>query len=317
MAILTRAEAAQYLSSHDRFAIITHRRPDGDTLGTGALLCRGLRQLGKTAHLLENKEITPRYAHLHQGLTKQAPEAGDTIVCVDVAAPGMLPACWQDLSIDLRIDHHGHADSFTADELVDPDAASCGEIVYDVLMQLYLDMDIPMANALYTAVATDTGCFRYANTTSHSFATAAACAWVSSDIYALNQALFDTVSLPRLRLQSYLTESALFFGENQLVICALPRAKELELGLTEDDMENISGFPRSIAGVKIAATIRQDPAGLLKISVRAVPGYDAGAICAKFGGGGHKGAAGANMNCSMEEAVAALKEAMEESLKKA
>ena len=80
--------------------------------------------------------------------------------------------------------------------------------------------------------------------------------------------------------------------------------------LTEDDLENISGFPRTIAGVKIAATLREEPNGRIKMSVRAVPGYDAAAICEKFGGGGHKGAAGASMDLTMDEAVAAVKEAM-------
>ena len=75
-------------------------------------------------------------------------------------------------------------------------------------------------------------------------------------------------------------------------------------------MENISGFPRSIAGVKISATIRENPDGLLKLSVRAVPGYDAAAVCAKFGGGGHKGAAGATFKMTMEEAVLAVEQAM-------
>ena len=77
-------------------------------------------------------------------------------------------------------------------------------------------------------------------------------------------------------------------------------------------MENISGFPRSIAGVKIAATLRQETAATVKMSVRAVPGYDAAAICATFGGGGHKGAAGASMKMTMDEAVEAVKAAMPE-----
>ena len=82
------------------------------------------------------------------------------------------------------------------------------------------------------------------------------------------------------------------------------------MGLDEDDLENISGFPRSIEGVKIAATIREDGENRVKISVRAVPGYDAAAICQNFGGGGHKGAAGASMNCSLNEAVEKIKSAM-------
>jgi phosphoesterase RecJ-like protein len=310
MKSLTRSETARFLEEHDSFAIVTHRRPDGDTAGSAAVLCMGLRQLGKTAYVLENPEITGKYAPLHRGLTKQQVAPGDTVVSVDVASPNMLPCAFQGLDITLRIDHHSTAESFTPNELVDPDAAACGEIVYDVLTEMGVTLDIPMATALYTAVSTDTGCFRYANTTAHTLRTAAACKDAGADTFSLNQALFETNSLARLRLQGWLVENALFLQDGKIAICALPLSKEQELGLTEDDLENISGFPRTIAGVHIAAMLRQEPDGRIKLSVRAVPGCDAAAICAKFGGGGHKGAAGASMNMTMEEAVDAVKAAM-------
>lgn len=314
MASLTRTETARYLLERDNFAIVTHRRPDGDTLGSAALLCRGLRQLGKTAHVLENREITPKYAHLHQQLTKPEVQAGDTIVSVDVASVNMLPEAFAHLvgNISLRIDHHRTSTSFTDDELVDPVAAACGEIIYDVLMEMGAQLDVPMANALYTAISTDTGCFRYANTQSHTFEVAAACAKVTPDIYALNQALFGITSLARLKIQSWLLDNALFLAGGQIAVCALPLEVEKQIGVTEDDMENISGFPRSIEGVKIAATLRQNENGEVKLSVRAVPGYDAGVICANFGGGGHRGAAGASLRMSLEDATKAVIAAMPE-----
>ena len=309
---LTRTETAAFLAANDGFAILTHRRPDGDTLGSAVLLCRGLRQLGKAAYILENPEITPKYAPLHKGLTMPSMQEGDVLVAVDTASKGMLPEAFAHLAdtIALRIDHHGTAESFTDWELVEPEAAACGEIVYAVLQELGVTLDEPMADVLYTAVSTDTGCFRYANTTPNTFRVAADCAAVSKNLFAMNQLYFDTNSLGRLRLQGWMVENAIFLQGGKAVICALPKSVEEELGLSEDDMENISGFPRSIEGVKVAATIREDVPGKVKISVRAVPGCDAAAICAQFGGGGHKGAAGASMTCSMDEAVQALKKAI-------
>ena len=308
MASLTRRETARYLLTGDRFTIITHRRPDGDTLGSAAVLCRGLRQLGKTAHILENPEITQKYLHLHEGLTKKAPEQGDTLVSVDVASANMLPEQFRSLEgkIALRIDHHRTSTPFTADELVDPAAAACGQIIYDVLMQMGAELDAPMADALYTAISTDTGCFRYANTQSHTFEVAAACAKVMPDLYGMNQALFGITSLARLKIQSWLLDNAIFLADGKMVVCALPLEVEKRIGVTEDDMENISGFPRSIEGVKIAATLRQSESGEVKLSVRSTPEFDAGSICAKFGGGGHRGAAGASMNMPLEEATKAV-----------
>ena len=309
---LTRSEVAQILQAHDRYAIVTHRRPDGDTVGSSALLCRGLRQLGKKAHVLNNPEITPKYTHLHEGLTKAAVETGDFVVAVDVASDRVLPDCFKDLSFDLRIDHHGSATSFTPVELVEPEAAACGEIIYWVLMEMGAELDVPMANALYTAVSTDTGCFRYANTTADTFAVASACAKAGAEVFQINQTLFETNSLARLQVQSWMLQNAHFLQGGKVAICPLPKAIEKQFGAGEDDLDNISGFPRTIEGVKIAATIREEGEGRVKMSVRAVPGQDAAAICAKFGGGGHKGAAGASMNMTLDEAVEAVKAAMPE-----
>ena len=314
MASLTRSEAAAYLLQRDHYAILTHRRPDGDTIGSAAFLCLGLRQLGKTAWILENPEITEKYVHLHKGLTKPDYEEGDTLISVDVAAPELLPECFAKLLplIDLRIDHHGTGMPFAPYELVEPSAAACGEILHDVMQQLRVQMDVPMANALYTAVSTDTGCFRYANTTHHTLHVAAACAAVSPELFEINQALFETNSLGRLRLQGWIVENARFFAGGRIVICAIPKKVEEELCLSEDDLENVSGFPRSIAGVEIAATLRESEDGSIKVSVRALPKYDAAGICGKYGGGGHRGAGGVTLNMPLEEAAQAMIDAMPE-----
>jgi len=310
--MMTRNDAAAWLHIHDDFCILTHRRPDGDTLGSAAALCRILRQAGKNAHVLANPEMTERFAFLLEGLTKEEAGEQDTIVCVDVAAPNMLQrnAAGLENRCALRIDHHSTATSFTPNELVDPGAGACGEIIYDILMELWLELEKAAAEALYVAVSTDTGCFRFANTTDHTFLVAAACAAAGADIYRLNQHLFETNTLSKLRMRSWIVENLRLFADGKMAIVAIPRAVEDLLGVTEDDMDNISSFPRTVAGVEMAATLRQTKDGQTKISLRAVPGMDAAAVCAKFGGGGHTGAAGATSPLSLEEAAKAVKEAM-------
>ena len=307
-----RTECAAWLSCHDDFCILTHRRPDGDTLGSAAGLCRILRQAGKTAHVLENPDVTDRLSFLPEGLTK--PEAGenDTILCVDVASPGILQKNAEHLlsRCALRIDHHATATSFTPNELVDAGAGACGEIIYDIAEELGQKLTKEAAEALYVAVSTDTGCFRFANTTDHTFLVAAACAAAGAEIYRLNQLLFETNTLSKLRMRSWIVENLQLFADGTMAIVAIPRAVEDLLGVTEDDMDNISSFPRTVAGVEMAATLRQTKDGQTKLSLRAVPGLDAAAVCARFGGGGHKGAAGATMALPLEEAAFAVKEAM-------
>ena len=299
---MTRNECAQWLLEHDKFCILTHRRPDGDTLGSAGALCLGLRALGKTAHVLDNQEGSQYLYACIRGLTKAEAEDDDTLITVDVASPGMLPLAFEPLTdrCRMRIDHHGSATSFTPNELVDPSAAACADIIYDLLMEMGVEMTKELAWRLYIAVSTDTGCFRYANTNAHCYTVAAACAATGADLYPITQELFDTNTLTKLKLQSWIVDNARFLAEGRAAVCAIPG--ELEKTVTKDDLEGIPGFLRSIDGVKISALIRQTEEGC-KMSVRAVPGYDAAQVCAKFGGGGHKGAAGASMKLPMEEAV--------------
>ena len=308
---MTRNDAARWLLSHDNFCILTHVRPDGDTMGSASALCVGLRQLGKTAHLLHNDGASPFLDKCQLGLSKAWPEDGDTLVTVDVAAKRMLPEEWLSLQdrMELRIDHHSSAESFTTNELVDSTAAACGEIIYDLLMAMGCEMTKEIAWRLYIAISTDTGCFRYSNTSANTYRVAAACAETGADLYPITQELFDTTSISELKLQNWMVDHAVFFCNGMAAVCAIP--KELEEAVSQEDLEGISGFLRSIEGVKISATIRQTETGS-KMSVRAVPGFDASAVCRKFGGGGHKGAAGASLNVSLEEAVKLACEALTE-----
>ena len=309
---MTRNDCAQFLLQHDNYAIVTHRRPDGDTLGSAAALCRMLRKKGKTAHILCNPEITDRFAWLHEGLTKEEAEENDTIVTVDIASAQLLPAIHQKYldRIALWIDHHASSTSYTELELVDPASAACGEIISDLLEPMACELDPDLADAIYVAIATDTGCFRFANTTSRTFLCAANCAGGGARVYELNQALFETNTLGRLKMQAWIVTHMDVFAEGALAVIAIPRTIEQHIGVTEDDMDNISSFPRTVAGVQMAATLRETADGDVKLSVRAVPGLDATAVTVKFGGGGHKGAAGATINMPLSEAAAAVKEAM-------
>ena len=311
MKTLTRNETADFLMKSDRFAILTHRRPDGDTIGSSAALCRILRKMGKIAYIIRNHEVSDRFAWLHQGLTKEEAGENDTIITVDVASPGMLPAQFEQYlgRIALRIDHHGSATSFTENELVDSTAGACAEIIFDLMEYLWVPMDEKIADAIYVGTSTDTGCFRFANTTSHTFLTAAACAAAGARVFQINQELFETNTLGRLKIQGWIVENMKSLPGGMAIV-SIPRAVEEAIGVTEDDMDNISSFPRTISGVAMAATLRETRDGDVKLSVRAVPGRDATALTGLFGGGGHKGAAGATLKMSLEQAAEAVEKAM-------
>ena len=314
---MTRNECAAFLLNHDNFAILTHRRPDGDTLGSAAALCRMLRKKGKRAHILRNPEITDRFEWLHEGLTKEEAAETDTIVTVDVASPQMLPKVFEKYlgRIALRIDHHGSSTPYAENELVDPASAACGELICDLLSAMdHGEMEPELADAIYVAISTDTGCFRFANTTGRTFACAAACASGGARIYELNQALFETNTLGRLKMQAWIVTHMDVFAGGKLAVVAIPKTMEQHIGVTEDDMDNISSFPRTVAGVQMAATLRETAEGDVKLSVRAVPGLDATVVTGVFGGGGHKGAAGATLKLPLSEAAAKVKQVLLETV---
>ena len=309
---LTRIDCADWLLDHDRILILTHRRPDGDTVGSSAALCRGLRQLGKQAWILENPELTPLFAPLHEGLTKAQPEEGDLLVAVDVAADNMLPKTWADLKncIDLRIDHHGSGREYTPMELVEPEMASCAELVWEVLLEMGCTIEPEMADAIYVGVATDTGCFRYANTTAHTFDAAADCLACGANVFDWNLKLFETNSLAKLRLQGWVAEHTVLLADGKVATCAIPKDVEEGFGVSEDDLGNLSSFLRTIEGVCMAALLRDVDGENTKVSVRALPGHNAAAVCEQFEGGGHAGAAGCSIRLPLKEAEAAIQKAM-------
>ena len=308
---MTRAEVCEFFRAHTRFVILTHRRPDGDTIGCAAALCMGLRQLGKDAWVLQNRQFTARFAPYLEGLVcAQAPQDA-VLVAVDIAAPDLIMLDAETLGekIALAIDHH-ESNRLSCPRLVEADKAACGEIIYALLLQLGLRLTPALALPLYIAVSTDTGCFKYSNTSANTLRVAADLVETGADVAAVNKLFFDTKSLSRLKLEARLVEHMELYAGGRVAIMQLPRTWIQELGITEDDIDSISGFARSIEGVQIGVTIREVENGRGKLSVRTDRNYNASEICALLGGGGHAAAAGASVPGGIEGAHRAIVQAL-------
>ena len=305
---MTKAEAAAWLRAHDRFCILTHRNPDGDTIGCASALCQGLRALGKTAHILQNPQFTARYDRWLSDLVKPEVETGDTVISVDMASETLLPDNAAPLAgkIEFAVDHHGSHTGFAPVSYVVPEAAACGELIYLLLEELGVALTPRMAEAVYVAVSTDTGCFQYSNTTAQTLRVAAAVKDAGCEAYPINKLFFGTKSLPRLQLESRLTASMELLAGGKVAICRLPLLWMSELHLTEDDIDSIAGFPRAVEGVEVGVMIREMADGREKISLRTGEHANASAICAHLGGGGHRAAAGATVDLGFVAAKAAV-----------
>ena len=304
MTNLTISETAAFLREQACCTILTHRRPDGDTVGCAIALCRGLRALGREAVIYENPQFTPRYLPYLAGLTGR--EVRGTVVAVDIAAEGLFPMGFAG-AVDLCIDHHGSNSGYAARGHVEGDRAACGEILYDVLRAMGVTVDKTMADALYIAITTDTGCFRYSNTTAATLRTAADLKDCGADTVGLNRTLFEIKSRARFRLEAYLTEGMRLYAGGKIGVCALPEAEKLRMGVTEDDADAIAGFARDLEGVEIGVMLRDLPDNQCKISLRTDNRlHDASAICRRLGGGGHSAAAGATVSGTLEDGRRAI-----------
>ena len=308
----TITDCAAWLKEHDDLLIMTHRRPDGDAVGSAAALCLGLRALGKRAELFPNTQFTEKFRPLWDGLLGSGDPKGKTVIAVDMAAETMLPYNAPGMAgkIEFCMDHHESNTGYAESTYVDPDAAACGELIYPVLTELGVSMTKRMAEAVYVALSTDTGCFRFTNVTPRTYRVAAACLEAGADTAYWNRLLFMTRSGARLKLEAYLTQTAEFYAGGKVCICALPQSIVEEYGLTEDDLDDISGFPRDIEGVEVGAMLR-DVADGAKISLRTFAPWNASDICALLGGGGHSAAAGATVKGTLAEAKAALLRVLE------
>ena len=295
-------ECAELLRAHDDFLVVTHRRPDGDTLGGAAALCCGLRTIGKRAYVFEDPKVTETYLPFVEPYFAPADFQPAYVVAIDVATEHMFSKGFAG-SVDMAIDHHPSNSGYATHSIIRPEKAACGEIVMEVLKELCGTLSPEMASLLYIAVSTDTGCFGYSNTTADAHRVAAELIDAGAELEKLNKLLFRTVSAARLQLEGLIYSNLRRFREGQINIALVTLEMMEKVGATEDDCDDLASLPGKIAGNKISATIRELTPGFCKVSVRSGREVDSSAVCAMFGGGGHKMAAGCELNASPEEAV--------------
>jgi phosphoesterase RecJ-like protein len=300
---ISSSQAAEFLAAHDQYLILTHVRPDGDTVGCAASLCRALRSLGKAAHVLPNPEITPLFSPYLKGLLAPEEFLPDTVVSVDIAARSLFPdnALTYLPRVDLAIDHHPSQEFFARETCLDAGRAACGELMYDILRQLG-PVTADIALPLYVAVSTDCGCFVYGNTSADTHRVAAALMDTGIPTAELNKRHFRTKSFRRLRLESLLTESMEFHDDGEIAIATISLEMLAQLQATEADAEDIAAFVGQVEGVKTGITIRELKPGCCKISLRTDPSQlNASAVCALLGGGGHAAASGATVDGDIQQ----------------
>ena len=296
-------QAAAILAEQDNIIILTHFHPDGDTLGSALALLRALRKMGKKVNFLNNDPVHRKYAYLWKGLQKQDFEE-QFIMAVDIATEELLGDTLKEKyagKIELAIDHHPSNTMYAKQTCLEGDSAAAAEIIYYVIKELGVEIDADMASCIYTGVSTDTGCFKFRNTTARSFYIAGIMKELGADTETINEVMFEIKTRGELELERIMLEGMDYYFDDKLAIAVITQKMYAQTGTSEDECEYIASIPRQVAGVYVGITIRERTNGTYKASVRTKPPLDASKICHAFGGGGHMNAAGCRFEGTLEE----------------
>ena len=311
------AETVAAIRAEDRFLLTAHEGPDGDALGSLLAMHAILEQLGKDSVMfLASKEfplpIEYRFLPLEEVFHEAPADLADrTIVFLDCGNIDRMPVDWLTDREDriLNIDHHHDNTRFGSVNLVDVEASSTAEIIFDLARLLDAQITPEIADALYVGLITDTGRFMYENTDARSHRMAADLIEAGVNVHDIYRRLYERVPVEKLRLISRALEKLERYPDCGLAIAYIEDGDYEATGSSEVLTEGIIDYVRSIEGTSVAAFVRDKTDGgraARKVSLRATEGIDVSAIAREHGGGGHRRAAGFSTDLPYPELVALL-----------
>lgn len=307
-------EICRALKRHERFLLAPHVNPEGDAIGSALAMESLLRRMGKKTLVVCEDPFPERLRCLPDRLWNQAQDVGgkqrfDALVVVDcplLERVGKVRDLITPETKIFNIDHHISNSRFGHYNYICPEAAACGEVVYDIFKHFKMKLTKEEAAALYIAISTDTGSFKYSNTTVKSHQIAAALIQTGIDIEKINDELYATYSLEKIQLYSLLLGKVRTASKGRVAWVELTRQDLERTGGTYEDTEGFIDFLKYLKEVQFAFFLSQlnaPPPGKVRVSFRSKGDYDVSQIAASFGGGGHKKAAGCTFQGTLEEAV--------------
>ena len=302
-------QAAARLLEAGQVLILCHKNPDGDTIGCGAALCHVLNGMGRQAAVLCADPVPPRLSFTRPRLFR-GEFVPDLVVAVDVAGvallgdAGLMPAYSR--HVDLCIDHHAGNGGYADCTLLDASAAAAAELLWEVLQAMGAEITPLVADCLYTGLATDTGCFRFANTTARTHRVAAGLIEAGARVEELNTILFATRSRGQMEAERIARSHLTYELEGRCAVIWLDRDETAASGADPADLDELTALPIGIEGVQVGLTFRQLPGGSWRVSIRTAKGVDACAIARRLGGGGHLRAAGCELLGTLDNARQAV-----------
>ena len=302
-------EIGRVLREHNRFAILSHVRPDGDALGCQIALALSLQQLGKEVRVWNEDGMLEKYSFLPRAelLTKPpaVPEDVDVAVALDTAIQNRLGTAFaavRSVKMWINIDHHLSNPGYGDLVYVDPTAPATGQIIFDLIKSQGFPFNREIAENLFAAISTDTGSFQYPKTSARTFEIAAQLVCTGIDVGRLNQQLYENYPRRRIELLRELLRTMRFESDGRVANFSLSLKTAAALQVLPEDNEGLIDHLRAIRGVIVAVFFEELSDGKVRVSMRSkTDAIDVCAICQKFGGGGHTLAAGARVRGTLAE----------------
>ena len=305
--------------------IMTHTNMDGDAIGSALALCHALRKMGKRCVILMEDDIPGylKFMHGHSGaegdpfFVRTMPFEPELALAVDCSDSGRIEkrlSVFESCRTRICVDHHMQVGSFADHSVIEPEASATGLLVYELIRELGVAIDKEMAEDLYIAILTDTGCFKYSNTT-------AECHLVTAELYKygidherLATLVYDTLDVAQVKLEASIVDRMELFAEGRAVISCVTQKQLKELGASYDMTGSCIDVLRKIAGVEVCAFLKEHEDGRFRLSLRSKGAADVNRVASLFGGGGHIKASGATLEGPLGSALEATKAAIEKEL---
>jgi phosphoesterase RecJ-like protein len=301
-------EAARFLQSHEHFLLLTHVKPDGDALGACLGMAHILESMGKTYTLVNDDPIPAKFRFLPKADEFLLPADCDTTFrtaisfdCGDFARLGESANLLVEGARILNIDHHSTNDSFGSLNLIDSEAAATVEVVYDLARRMNLEITGDAALCLYTGLVTDTGGFRYSNTSKKVHLMAADLIGRGAEPYTVADKVLETMTFAQLRLISMVLSSIQVDPSGAIAWLEIPASVLSEAGASEEDAEGLVNYARNMEGVEVGISFREVEGTRIKVSFRSKYRVDVGQIALSLGGGGHARASGCTVEGTLPE----------------
>jgi len=300
------------LSAAQSIIIFPHLNVDGDALGSSSALCRALRNMGKEAWILLEEDVPNYISFIDTEFCTQdhnCVQDPDVCICVDCSEESRFPQRVEKYNsgkVKLCVDHHATSGEFGDYYYIDGDEAATAQLIYKLLVAMNVEITSDMARSLYTGINTDTGSFRYSNANPQTHMITAELLKTGFDHVEVNVALYQNVSLKKIKLENKILDKMEIFADGKGVISYVTDEMVADAGADMEDAEGAIDTMRNIEGVEIAAFIK-DRGEAVKVSMRAKSYGRVDGIAQKYNGGGHAKAAGCTLKMSVAEAKEIIK----------